>query len=85
MTSSPGPETLRALAASLHGPVAPAEKEALAAHADAWEAERAEQAAIADQLAATQKRVEVLEQDREWWKANAIKRRKRSEARRSGR
>jgi hypothetical protein len=82
MSDIPGPKTLRALAAGLHTPITPEEKDALVAHADAWEAERV---AIAEQLAAAQKRVEVLEQDREWWKANAIKRRKRAEARRSGR
>jgi len=84
MTDTPGPTTLRALARGLHAPATPAELDALVAHADAWEAEQIRQAALADQLAAAQKRVEVLEQDREWWKANAIKRRKRAEARRSG-
>jgi hypothetical protein len=82
MSDTMGPETLRALEAGLHTPITPEEKDALVAHADAWETERS---AMGEQLAAAQKRVEVLEQDREWWKANAIKRRKRAEARRSGR
>jgi hypothetical protein len=85
MAEKPGPETLRALAAGLHVPVALAEIDALAAHADAWEAERAGRDALAEQLAEAQKRLELLEQERKWWLENAIKRHKRAEARRSGR
>ena len=84
MTDTPGPGTLRALATGLHAPVTPAQMDALVALADAWEAERVDGAALAEQLALAQKRVEVLEQDRRWWQENAIKRRKRAEARRSG-
>jgi hypothetical protein len=85
MAEKPGPETLRALAASLHVPVTLAEMDALAAHADAWQAERAERDALAEQLAEAQKRLESLEQERKWWLENAIKRHKRAEARRSER
>jgi hypothetical protein len=76
--------TLRALATGLHTPITTAQVDAIVAHADAWEAERIDRAALAEKLALAQKRVEVLEQDRRWWQENAIKRRKRAEARRSG-
>jgi hypothetical protein len=82
MSDTLGPETLRALAAGLPGPATRAEMDALAAHADAWEAERI---GLEEQLAAMRDRVEVLEKDRRWWQDNAIKRRKRAEERRSGR
>jgi sulfur relay (sulfurtransferase) DsrC/TusE family protein len=79
-----GPGTLRALATALQVPATQAEIDALVAHADAWGSEQADHVALAEELALAQKRVEVLEQDRKWWQDNAIKRRKRSEARRSG-
>jgi hypothetical protein len=79
-----GPGTLRALATALQVTVTHVQIDALDAHADAWESDRANRDALAEQLALAQKRVEVLEQDRKWWQENAIKRRKRSEARRSG-
>jgi hypothetical protein len=86
MMDAEGPETLRALVSGgLHASVAPEDIDAILAHADAWEAERVERAALAEQLAVALKRVEVLEQDRKWWQDNAIRRRKRAEARRSGR
>ncbi len=85
MADTVGAETLRALVAGLHTPVTQAEIDALLRHADAWAAERVERAGLEEQLAVAQKRVEVLEQDRKWWQDNAIKRRKRAEARRSGR
>ena len=80
-----GPETLRALATGLHLPVLPAGREAILAHADAWEGERGDRIALAEQLAEVRKQVELLEEDRKWWQANAIKRAKRSATRRSGR
>jgi hypothetical protein len=80
-----GPETLRALAVGLQQPSLPAEREAILTHADAWEAEQVERSALVEQLAEVRKQVEVLEQDRKWWQANAIKRAKRSATRRSGR
>jgi len=99
MADMPGPTTLRALAAGLRGPAALEDRDALRAHAEAWQEERAERLALAaqleserlsnarlaEQLAEAQRRVELLEQDRRWWQENAIKRRKRAEARRSGR
>lgn len=98
MADIPDPETLRALAAALHASAAPAEIDALLAHADAWEAERVHRVALAErldaerltngrlteQLAAVQQRLDVLEQDRKWWQENAIKRSKRAATRRSG-
>jgi hypothetical protein len=84
MTDMLGPGTLRALATDPHTSATQAQIDALVAHADAWEAERVDRAALAGQLALAQKRVEVLEQDKRWWQENAIKRRKRAEARRSG-
>jgi hypothetical protein len=97
MADMMGPETLRALATGLRVPAALAEIDALLAHADAWGAERVNRIALAEQLdferltngrlteqlAAAQKRVEVLDQDRRWWQENAIKRRKRAATRRS--
>jgi len=98
MVDTPGPERLRMLVAGLHMPVAPSEIEALLAHASAWETERAELVALREQLqleritaasmtgelTALHKQLELLEQDRNWWKDNAIKRAKRRAARRSG-
>jgi hypothetical protein len=78
-----GPGTLRALAARLSMPAMPAQVDALVAHADAWEAERVARAALAEELAEAQRRVELLERDKRWWQDNAIKRRKRAEQRRS--
>lgn len=99
MADTPGPNTLRALATGQPVPVTLAEIDVLFAHADAWEAERVNRVALAkqldferltngrltEQLAAAQKRVDLLEQDRKWWQANAIKRRKRAATRQSGR
>jgi hypothetical protein len=79
-----GPDTLRALAMGLQEPALPHAREGIIAHADAWEAERVDRIALAEQLAEVQKQVEVLEADRKWWQANAIKRAKRSAKRRSG-
>ena len=80
-----GPETLRALATCPQQPVLLVEREAILTHADAWEAEHVERTALVEQLAEARRQVEVLEQDRKWWQANAIKRAKRSASRRSGR
>ena len=85
MADPTSPETLRALVAGLQTPATQAVIDALLAHAEAWAGERVERAGLEEQLAVAQKRVEVLEQDRKWWQDNAIKRRKRAEARRSGR
>ena len=98
MVDTPGPERLRLLVAGLHMPVSPAEIEALLAHASAWESEQLKCVALREQLeleclatgsltwqlAAAQRQAEVLEQDRNWWKENAIRRAKRRAARRSG-
>jgi hypothetical protein len=78
-----GPETLRALAARLPAPVPPGDMEALLAHIEAWKSEELARTRLEEQLASAQKQVEVLEQDRKWWEANAIKRSKRAAARRS--
>jgi hypothetical protein len=72
------------LTAGLRGSIAQADVEALLGLAGAWEAERLADAGLRDQLAAAEKRVEVLEADRKWWKDNAIRRSKRAAARRSG-
>ena len=84
MSEEPGPDSLQALAARWHAPITQAEIDAFAAHAEAWRAERAERAALAGQLAVVQEKLAVLERERQWWKDNTIKRRKRAEARRSG-
>ena len=85
MTETPGPETLRGLAAVLRGTAASAALDTVLALADAWQVERAERRELEERLSAAQKRVELLEKDRRWWQDNAIKRRRRSEERRSGR
>lgn len=88
-----GPDTLRAQAKSLEVTA----RNALLAHAEAWETERSSQVApagqldverlasrkLAEKLEEARKQVEVLEQDRKWWQENAIKRRKRAATRRS--
>jgi hypothetical protein len=99
MADGPGPDTLKALAAALQGRAPSTEIEALMAHAQTWAAEREACAGLsaqfdlqqtayarqAEQLAALQERVDVLERDRKWWQDNAIRRSKRIAARRSGR
>ncbi len=83
MVDTAGPETLAALAAELE--VAATEQQAKALHtlAVAWQAERSRLATLSEQLATAEKRLEALEKDRQWWQDNAIKRRKRSVARKS--
>lgn len=98
MADTPGPEALRELMAGLHGTASPAQIDAMAAYVEAWELERVTRhaldeqlaqarlsnEALAEQLAAALRQVEVLEKDRKWWQDNAIRRAKRSAARRSG-
>lgn len=84
MAETMGPETLRALARGLRARATQAETEALLAHAASWEAEQETIKSLAHRLAEAEKRVGVLEQDRKWWQDNALKRAKRSAARRSG-
>jgi hypothetical protein len=99
MADRPGPETLKALAAGLQGRARTTDIEHLMAHAETWAAEREDRAglsaqldlqrtvngSLAEQLAAAQERVDVLERDRKWWQDNAIRRSKRIAARRSAR
>jgi hypothetical protein len=84
MADSAGPETLTALAAELADAATPAQVQVMHALAATWQAERGQSAALIAQMATTEKRLEVLEKDRQWWQDNAIKRIKRSAARRSG-
>lgn len=84
MADIAGPETLTALAAELEAAATREQVKALHMLAVTWQAERGRLAALSDQLATTEKRLEVLEKDRQWWQDNAIKRRKRSDERRSG-
>lgn len=79
MTEALGPHALRELAAHLE--VEEAGRDALLAQADAWERERS---ALEQELAAVRAKLDLLEKDREWWKANVIKRRRRAEERRAG-
>jgi hypothetical protein len=83
MTDSPGPDTLRALVRQTR--MTQAERDALLAHADAWQAERSDRTALIEQLAAVQSKLDAWERDRKWWQENTIKRRKRAEARRTSR
>lgn len=84
MTEKQGPETLRRLAVDLR-PAAPESAIAsLISHAEVWETERAASADLARRLAETQQRLDVIERDFQWWKDNAIRRRKRAAARRAG-
>ena len=99
MADGPGPETLKALAAGLQGHAPSTEIEALISLAETWASEREDRAGfsarldlqqtvnerLAEQLAAAQERVDVLERDRKWWQDNAIRRSKRIAARRSTR
>lgn len=84
MLSAVGPEALTALAAELEGAAAPANAERLRTLAAAWQAERECLASLSSQLAESEKRLETLEKDRQWWQDNAIKRYKRSAARKAG-
>lgn len=83
MVDTAGPETLTALAAELEGAATPEQVKTLHMLAAAWHAERCRLAPLSEQLAMTERRLEALEKDRQWWQDNAIKRRKRSMARKS--
>lgn len=83
MVDTEGPETLAALAAELGVAATSEQLKALHMLAAAWQAERGRLARLSEQLATTEKRLEALEKDRQWWQDNAIKRRKRSVARKS--
>ncbi len=96
MDEGSGPGRLRDLVNGLGGRLSSQERDLLAEFADVWQAEhsalderlnveRTANAKLSEQLAAAQKQVEILEQDRKWWLENAIKRRKRAEARGSTR
>jgi len=84
MADFAGPETLTALAVAVEGAATPAQVKVMHTLAATWQAERGRSAELIAQLATTEKRLEVLEKDRKWWQDNAIKRRKRSDERRSG-
>jgi len=84
MADTAGPEALEALAAELEGVATAQQVKALHRLAAAWQAERFREATLSEQLTMTEKRLEALEKDRQWWQGNAIKRRKRSIARKSG-
>jgi hypothetical protein len=83
MVDTAGPENLTALAAELEVAANAQQVKALHMLAAAWQAERFRLATLSEQLATTEKRLEALEKDRQWWQDNAIKRRKRSVARKS--
>lgn len=83
MVDTAGPETLTALAAEVQVAATPEQVKALRMLAAAWQAERCRLETLSEQLATTEKRLEALEKDRQWWQDNAIKRRKRSVSRKS--
>jgi uncharacterized protein (DUF342 family) len=83
MVDTAGPENLTALAAELEVAATAQQVKALHMLAAAWQAERVRLATLSEQLATTEKRLEALEKDRQWWQDNAIKRRKRSVARKA--
>jgi hypothetical protein len=82
MTPTLGPDTLSALCEHLKSLIPGADHLALLDHVRAWEGDRKANAGLSEQLSAVQHKLEVLEQDRQWWQDNAIKRRKRAERRR---
>jgi hypothetical protein len=85
MTEPTGPDILRSLAARIQRSGEPGLIRELHELADQWESERIQHQKIAAGLEALRKmKVDLLERDRKWWQDNAIGRRKKSVARKSG-